>query len=138
MNLGVQIGKFRNGVGLRRALFKSIRRGLSNWARGQVGQLRKAFSAQGQHLHGGKRWEPAEDGGLVLIGSGRLKRSIKASVEDTEVTLIAGARHASYHQYGTEDIPRRRVVVITDKDERDAVRTLRRTIGRGINGSIRR
>lgn len=133
--LNVKLGKFNNGRGLRAALRPSIELAIRKWSVQQVTRLKDAFDIGGHQSHGGSAWAPKKEGGRLLVGSGRLRNSIRYEANATSTTLIAAVPYASYIQEGSDDNPARPVIVVTKDDERDFAKTIKVQLNRDINGT---
>lgn len=106
--------------GMTRRMVRATPRVLNDWSKDQIRRLKGAYAAGGHQRHGGRRWQPEEEPGLpMLVGSGAMRRSTKARVRGTRVTLINDSPIAEFHQEGTSSLPKRPLIVVTMKDNRE-------------------
>lgn len=95
-----------------------VETGLRRWGASQVALLKRAFDAGGHSFHGGPSWAPREEAtGPMLGGSGgSLAQALFVSFAGTKLLLGNRSPIASYHHYGTKELPARPIVVVTKAD----------------------
>ena len=112
-----------------------IRRVLAKWAKNQKARLKNAFNTGGHQHHGGHRWarlskntRKGQARRMPLLVTGRLKRLTFTKLSGLSVNITNATHYAPFHQHGTSSMPRRRVVVITQRDLDEVKTDLKRTL----------
>lgn len=117
-----------------------------------VTSARSQFRTEGAYASGG--WAPLSPaygawkarhypGAGILHRDGDLERSVTSRPIDVEViepgfmVLGTGVEYATYHQHGTDRMPQRRIIELTENQRREWVRLMQRFIQYGHLGGHR-
>lgn len=74
-------------------------------------------------------WAPTLRGGQILVLTGQLRGSIgHTTLSDTEVSVGTNVLYGKFHQEGTNKMPRRAFLGITDSDQAEVADVIERYI----------